>query len=158
MKVLMAAWYIEFALVLQDSWERKEVKKWNGVMRELRRAACVVGRAREVCSQYVTKVMFAVGGNKLWSHHEFVFLVVLGRSMDVSRKCCPGVKLSLGAGVEFDIAIDLANFECDVKLFLCLAYWSYLIHIQLGSLGLREIDTRIHKLDRFPHCVHAAAI
>ena len=43
-------------------------------------AACVVGRMREVCSQYVAKVMFAVGGNKLWSHCEFLFLVVSGRS------------------------------------------------------------------------------
>ena len=40
----------------------------------------------------VAKVMFAVGGNKLWSHREFVFLVVLRRSVDVSRKCCPEVK------------------------------------------------------------------
>ena len=29
-----------------------------------------------------------------------------------------------------------------IKLFLCVAYWIYLIHIQLGSLGLKEIDTR----------------
>ena len=34
MKVLMAAWNIEFAFVLQASWERKEVKRQNGVMRE----------------------------------------------------------------------------------------------------------------------------
>ena len=43
-------------------------------------AACVVGRVREVCSQYVAKVRFAVGGNKFWSHREFVFLVVSGRN------------------------------------------------------------------------------
>ena len=36
MNVLMAAWNIEFAFVLQASWERKEVKRRNGVMRELR--------------------------------------------------------------------------------------------------------------------------
>ena len=56
---------------------RKETK-WSYEKVEI--AACVVGRAREVCSQYVAKVMFAVGGNKLWSHREFVFLVVSGRS------------------------------------------------------------------------------
>ena len=50
-------------------------------MIELRVAARVVGRAKEVCSQYVAKVMFAVGGNKLWSHREFVFLVISGRSV-----------------------------------------------------------------------------
>ena len=71
----MKAWNIESAFVLQASWERKEVKSYDRV--EI--AACVVGRAREVCSQYVAKVMFAVGGNKLWSHHELVFLVVSGR-------------------------------------------------------------------------------
>ena len=43
---------------------------------------------------------------------------------------------------ELCIAVDIANFEGDVKLFLCVAYWIYLIHIQLGTLGLREIDAR----------------
>ena len=35
MKVLMAAWNIEFAFVLQAPWEKKEVKRRNGFMREL---------------------------------------------------------------------------------------------------------------------------
>ena len=52
-----------------ELWESREI------------AACVVGRAREVYSQYVAKVMFAVGGNKLWSHREFVSLVISGRSI-----------------------------------------------------------------------------
>ena len=43
--------------------------KWSYEKVEI--AACVVGRAREVCSQYVAKVLFTVGGNKLWSHREF---------------------------------------------------------------------------------------
>ena len=30
----MATWNKEFAFVLQASWERKEVKRQNGVMRE----------------------------------------------------------------------------------------------------------------------------
>ena len=88
----MAAWKIEFAFVLQASWERKEVSEWLEVMIEMRIAACSVGLTREIWSQYVAKVMFAVGGNKLWNHREFVFLVVLGRSVDVSRKCFPEVK------------------------------------------------------------------
>ena len=54
-------------------WRSKKTK-WNYERVEI--AGCVVGRTREVCSQYVAKVMFAVGGNKLWSHREFVFLVV----------------------------------------------------------------------------------
>ena len=53
--------------------------KWSYEKVEI--AACVFGRAREVCSQYVAKVMLAVGGNKLWSHREFVFLVISERSV-----------------------------------------------------------------------------
>ena len=55
--------------------ERSKETKWS--YERVERAACVVGRARVICSQ---KVMFAVGGNKLWSHREFMFLVVSGRS------------------------------------------------------------------------------
>ena len=57
----------------------------------------------------VAKVVFAVWGEKRWSHHEFVVLAVLGKSVNVSRKCCPGVK-SLSVGAEFCIAVDIANF------------------------------------------------
>ena len=53
--------------------ERSKETKWSYKKVEI--AACVVGHAREVCSQYVVKVMFAIGGNKLWSHCQFVFLV-----------------------------------------------------------------------------------
>ena len=59
--------------------ERSKETKWSYEKVEI--AACVVGRAGEVCSQYVAKVMFAVGGNKLWSHREFVFLVISGRNV-----------------------------------------------------------------------------
>ena len=89
----------------------------------------------------VTKVVFAVWGEKRWSHCEFVVLVVSGRSVNVFRKCCPKVRL-LGVGAEFCKAVDIANFGGDVKLFLCVVYWIYLIYIQLGTLGLREIDSR----------------
>ena len=34
-------------------------------------AACVVGRARDCVRHSLAKAMFAVGGNELWSHHEF---------------------------------------------------------------------------------------
>ena len=49
--------------------EISEEMKWSYEKVEI--AACVVGHAREVCSQYVAKVMFAVEENKLWSHCEF---------------------------------------------------------------------------------------
>ena len=43
--------------------------KWS--YEKVEKAAPIVGRTRGVCSQYVAKVMFAVEGNKLWSHREF---------------------------------------------------------------------------------------
>ena len=45
--------------------------------------------------------------------------------------------------------IDIANFGGDIKLFLCVAYWMYLTHIQLGSLGLRRIDKGSNELYSF---------
>ena len=65
--------------------ERSKEMKWS--YERVEKTAHVVG-----CTRDVAKVMFAVGGNKRWSHREFVFLVGSGRSMDVSRKCCPEVK------------------------------------------------------------------
>ena len=50
--------------------ERSNEMKWSYERVEI--AACVVGHKREVCLQYVAKVIFAVGGNKLWSYREFV--------------------------------------------------------------------------------------
>ena len=43
--------------------EISEEMKWSYKKVEI--AVCVVGRAREVCSQYVAKVTLAVEGNKL---------------------------------------------------------------------------------------------
>ena len=63
-----------FCAASLEEKERSKETKWSYEKVEI--AACVVGRVREVCSQYVTKVMFAVGGNKLWSHREFMFLVI----------------------------------------------------------------------------------
>ena len=49
--------------------EISEETKWSYEKVEI--AECIVGRAREVCSQYIANVLFAVGGNQLWSHREF---------------------------------------------------------------------------------------
>ena len=35
------------------------------------KAARIVGRARDCVRRSLAKAIFAVGGNKLWSHHEF---------------------------------------------------------------------------------------
>ena len=47
--------------------ERSKETKWS--YERVEKAACVIGQAREVCSPCVAKVMFAVWGNKHWSHH-----------------------------------------------------------------------------------------
>ena len=150
---LWVFWWQHGIKSLRLCWKsrRKERRKRFDVMRESRKQCVsldVQGRyvhhshvCKEICSQkgdMFAKVVFAVWGEKRWSHREFVVLVVLGRSVNLSRKCCPEVK-SLGVGAEFRIAVDIANFGGDVKLFPCVAYW---IHIQLGTLGLREIDAR----------------
>ena len=49
--------------------ERYKETKWR--YDRVEKAACIVGRARELCSPYGAKVLFTVGGNKLWSHREF---------------------------------------------------------------------------------------
>ena len=59
--------------------ERCNKTKWSYEKVEI--AACVVGRARDCVRRSLAKVLFAVEGNKLWSHCEFVFLVISGRSM-----------------------------------------------------------------------------
>ena len=64
----------------------------------------------------------------------------------------------LAVGAEFFVAVDRAKARGDLKLFLCVAYLIHLIHIQLGTLGLREWTLWVNKLDGFPHCVDAAAI
>ena len=46
-------------------------------MRKLR----IVGRARDCVRCSLTKVLFAVGGNKLWSHLEFCVSGDLGRGV-----------------------------------------------------------------------------
>ena len=40
--------------------------------------------------------------------------------MNVSRKCCPGMKW-LDVSAEFCVAVDKAKVEGDLKLFLCVA-------------------------------------
>ena len=40
-------------------------------MIELRKQRVSLGRARDCVRRSLAKVLFAVGGNKLWSHREF---------------------------------------------------------------------------------------
>ena len=43
--------------------------KWS--YEKVEKAARIVGRARDCVRRSLAKVLFAVGGNKLWSHREF---------------------------------------------------------------------------------------
>ena len=43
--------------------------KWG--YEKVEKAAHIVGRARDCVRRSLAKVLFAVGGNKLWSHREF---------------------------------------------------------------------------------------
>ncbi len=43
--------------------------KWS--YEKIEKAARIVGRARGCVRRSLAKVLFAVGGNKLWSHREF---------------------------------------------------------------------------------------
>ena len=45
--------------------------------------------------------------------------------------------------------VGIAKVRCDIKVFLYVADSMHLIHVQLGTLGQREV----HKLDGFPHGV-----
>ena len=49
--------------------EISEEMKWSYEKVEI--ASCVVGRVRDCVSHSLAKVLFAIEGNKLWSHHEF---------------------------------------------------------------------------------------
>ena len=58
-------------------------------------------------------------------------------SVNVSRKCCPGMKW-LDVWAKFGVAVDIAKVEGDLKLFLYEADWIHLIHNQLGTLRQKE--------------------
>ena len=56
-----------------------EETKWS--YEKVEKAACIFGRVRDCVCCSLTKVLFAVGGNKLWSHPEFCVSGDLGRSV-----------------------------------------------------------------------------
>ena len=49
--------------------ERCKETKWR--YDRVEKAAHIVGRARDCVRRSLAKVLFAAGGNKLWSHREF---------------------------------------------------------------------------------------
>ena len=123
-------------LCCKSRWKegRKEGRKllwsWEGILA----AKCLSEKCIVRCSK--GRVFWLRKGTLLssmnvwsWSFGE--------RSVNFFRKCCPGMKW-LTVGALFCIAIDIAKVEGDLELFLCEADWIYLIHIQLGTLSLKE--------------------
>ena len=67
----MAAWYMGFVFVQQTTWKKERCKETKWRYDRVEKAACIFGRARDCVRYSLAKVLFAVGGNKLWSHREF---------------------------------------------------------------------------------------
>ena len=59
--------------------EISEEMKWS--YEKVEKEARIVRRARDCVRRSLAKVLFAVGGNKLWSHLEFCVSGDLGRGM-----------------------------------------------------------------------------
>ena len=51
--------------------EKQKCKETKWRYDRVEKAARIVGRARDCVCRSLAKVLFAVGGNKLWSHCEF---------------------------------------------------------------------------------------
>ena len=65
--------------------KRKDIKETKWRYDRVEKAPGIVGRARDCLRRSLAKGLFAVGGNKLWSHREFcVSGGFLGRVMRVS--------------------------------------------------------------------------
>ena len=64
-------------------------------------------------------------------------LVVVGEKHESLQKMLPRDEVA-GCLSELRIAVDIAKVGGDIKVFLCVADSMNLIHIQLGTLGLRE--------------------
>ena len=57
--------------MLQASCEKERNKETEWRYDRVEKSARIVGRARDCVRRSLAKVLFAVGGNKLWSHREF---------------------------------------------------------------------------------------
>ena len=69
--------------------ERSAETKWS--YEKVEKAAHIVGHARDCVHRSLAKVLFAVGGNKLWSHREFCVSGGFGE-----RRVCLLLMLSRG--------------------------------------------------------------
>ena len=77
-----AASLIGKVVSIETKWRYDRVEK----------AARIVGRTRDCIRRSLAKVLFAVGGNKLWSHREFCASGGLGERRVCLHLGCPEVK------------------------------------------------------------------
>ena len=128
--------------------ERSKETKWSYERVEI--AACVVGHSRDYVRRMEQKSCLLFEEINVEVTVILCFWLFRGEACGL-QKMWPRDEIRARCRSGFGIAIDIANFGGDVKLFLCVAYWIYLIHIQLGFLGLREIDAvrRLHWTELF---------
>ena len=69
--------------------------------------------------------------------HECVVLVVIREKHERLQKMLPRDEVA-GCLSVLRVAVDIAKVGGDIKVFLCVADPMHLIHIQLGTLGLRK--------------------
>ena len=109
-----AASLVEKVVSIETKWSYEKVEK----------AARIVGRARDCVRRSLVKILFAVGGNKLWSHRELCVsggfrersaLSLLKWSRGEMRARCRERNKASHRHVT-------PNFGGDIKLFLFVAY------------------------------------
>ena len=64
--------------------------KWS--YEKVKKAARDVGSARDCVRRSIAKVLFVVGGNKLWSHREFCMSGGFGKRRTCLHYGCPELK------------------------------------------------------------------
>ena len=70
--------------------------------------------------------------------HKCVVLVAVGERHESLQIMLPRNELANPVWAELRVAIDIAKVRGEMKVFLCVADYMHLIHVQLGNLGLRE--------------------
>ena len=111
--------------------------KWS--YEKVEKAARIVRRARDWVRRSLAKVLFAVGGNKFWSHREFCVSCGFGERRALSPLKWPRGEIRARCRERNKASHRHSQFWGWHKVVPVVAYWMYLIHIQLGFLGLREI-------------------
>ena len=129
-----------FSLCLCCKSRRKVVSietKWSYEKAEM--AACVVGRARDYVCRSLAKAMLPLEEMNFGVTVSFVCLV---ERRVLSPLKWPRGELRARCRKRNKASHRHSQFWGLHKVVPVVAYWMYLIHIQLGFLGLNKIDAR----------------